>query len=133
MINEFEYVDTELKFTPLEFETGEKYVGLVEKSFVKIYSVGVWNVQILNYQWLLLMLKFTPLEFETLCRHRCAFAFTLLKFTPLEFETLSVLGRSVEQSGVKIYSVGVWNNWYVSVAIDQPKLKFTPLEFETLW
>ncbi len=75
----------ELKFTPLEFETG------------------------LEYRWHTLHapLKFTPLEFET----EPAFAFWLraprLKFTPLEFETSWLADMPSMREWVKIYSVGV--------------------------
>ena len=77
---------------------------------VKIYSVGVWNGRIL---WptppLAPQLKFTPLEFETAEVANRVNTFGSLKFTPLEFETIT---RGIVDRSLKA-------------------LKFTPLEFET--
>ena len=58
--------------------------------------------------------------------------FYLLEFTPLEFETsCKVLPYSI-LIAIRIYSVGVWNNYigFVFLLALTP-LEFTPLEFET--
>ena len=60
---------SELKFTPLEFETAANKSMFILQYHVKIYSVGVWNMNgKFPLRAALAPLKFTPLEFETLLR-----------------------------------------------------------------
>ena len=102
----------------------------IEPALVKIYSVGVWNIDDIQDVGLFYTLKFTPLEFETDVENKktgiidvkiysvgvwnflaplfLARSRLLLKFTPLEFETPAGK-KSKKWYFVKIYSVGVWN------------------------
>ncbi len=99
-----------LKFTPLEFET-QQALAYWCPVFIKIYSVGVWNIFPQSFLWRKNSgLKFTPLEFETFPLCLSYTWASQLKFTPLEFETISS----------------------TLLGIASIKLKFTPLEFETL-
>ena len=54
---------------------------------IRIYSVGVWNIEKLNNIVDNAKLEFTPLEFETDIYKIALSIDFLLEFTPLEFET----------------------------------------------
>ena len=54
---------------------------------IRIYSVGVWNV---NNEYKRIAEKW-------------------LEFTPLEFETMKLRISTSFRRGIRIYSVGVWN------------------------
>ena len=54
---------------------------------IRIYSVGVWNIEKQILQWPKIKLEFTPLEFETGKGVIKGIFEIRLEFTPLEFET----------------------------------------------
>ena len=58
-------------------------------TYIRIYSVGVWNYAFIAARVLAPKLEFTPLEFETHKDKNGDHIDFELEFTPLEFETLS--------------------------------------------
>ena len=121
-----------LKFTPLEFETNIRLCKIAQ-SWVKIYSVGVWNDIVLFHQNSLRVLKFTPLEFETISKEKRDKEMKIVKIYSVGvWNYKSKRKLWWDKKHVKIYSVGVWNSFISENKSINQELKFTPLEFETL-
>ena len=98
---------------------------------IRIYSVGVWNQQILKYTQLTALLEFTPLEFETIIYSANLSLLGFIRIYSVGVWNSVYLWASVGFSMIRIYSVGVWNTAGAIQSESVRKLEFTPLEFET--
>ena len=89
--------NTELKFTPLEFETRSECHNCQCRYQLKFTPLEFETPKLKTYSRPTPKLKFTPLEFETQDLHKELTGKELgLKFTPLEFETIVVTFQSVK-------------------------------------
>ena len=78
-------------------------------TYIRIYSVGVWNYAFIAARVLAPKLEFTPLEFETQYKPRFAGR------PPIRIYSVGVWNQVeiyllTASDWIRIYSVGVWNN-----------------------
>ena len=98
-----------LEFTPLEFETDKIVVPNGGIIFIRIYSVGVWNIAVFGFVCFVCVIRIYSVG---VWNYRYKF-----------FASSIFL--------IRIYSVGVWNSSGRQQLAKMTILEFTPLEFET--